>query len=277
MSGAVGPIGPTGADGATGPTGPTGASAYELAVDNGFDGTEDEWLASLQGATGPTGPTGADGPVGPTGADGATGADGPIGPTGADGPIGPTGADGPIGPTGADGPTGPTGADGPIGPTGADGPTGPTGADGATGPTGPTGTIINPDIAFAANNQSDTITINLTTPTVISLPDDQTLSGITANTGNTEFTVTEAGLYRIGYQVNVVTPESFASMILINGVTYDPSLVDVGGDINTNSSEVFATLTVGDTISLAVLGEPGTLDLSAGSGATLTIQQIGLS
>lgn len=33
--------------GATGLTGPAGKSAYELAVDNGFEGTEEEWLDSL--------------------------------------------------------------------------------------------------------------------------------------------------------------------------------------------------------------------------------------
>jgi hypothetical protein len=29
-----------------------GKSAYELAVDNGFEGTEQEWLTSLKGLTG---------------------------------------------------------------------------------------------------------------------------------------------------------------------------------------------------------------------------------
>ena len=43
-----------------------GKSAYEVAVDNGFVGTEAQWLASLQGAQGPAG---ADGQQGPTGAD----------------------------------------------------------------------------------------------------------------------------------------------------------------------------------------------------------------
>lgn len=39
-----------------------GASAYEVAVANGFTGTEAEWLASLAGPTGPSG-TGPNGPV----------------------------------------------------------------------------------------------------------------------------------------------------------------------------------------------------------------------
>ncbi len=45
-------------------------SAYDIAVENGFVGTESEWVASLEGATGPQGATG------PTGATGATGAPG---------------------------------------------------------------------------------------------------------------------------------------------------------------------------------------------------------
>jgi len=43
-----------------------GYSAYEIAVQEGFEGTEAEWLASLQGAQGQTGATG------PSGADGTT-------------------------------------------------------------------------------------------------------------------------------------------------------------------------------------------------------------
>ena len=35
-----------------------GMSAYQIAVKNGFEGTEAEWLASLKGATGTTGATG---------------------------------------------------------------------------------------------------------------------------------------------------------------------------------------------------------------------------
>lgn len=35
-----------------------GRSAYQVAVDGGFEGTEEEWLASLVGPIGPQGPTG---------------------------------------------------------------------------------------------------------------------------------------------------------------------------------------------------------------------------
>lgn len=64
--GGTGPTGATGAVGAPGPTGPTGLSAYDEAVQQGFTGTIDQWLADLQGPTGPTGPTGPAGATGGT-------------------------------------------------------------------------------------------------------------------------------------------------------------------------------------------------------------------
>lgn len=48
-----------------------GKSAYEVAVENGFIGTEEEWLASLVGATGATGAQGPQGETGPQGPSGS--------------------------------------------------------------------------------------------------------------------------------------------------------------------------------------------------------------
>lgn len=72
-AGADGAPGADGADGAQGPAGVDGASAYEVAVANGFVGTEVEWLDSLVGAQGETGPQGVQGPQGETGPAGADG------------------------------------------------------------------------------------------------------------------------------------------------------------------------------------------------------------
>ena len=65
QSGPEGAPGPPGADGAPGadsnvpgPDGADGKSAYEIAVENGFPGTEQEWLDSLVGPEGPEGPGG---------------------------------------------------------------------------------------------------------------------------------------------------------------------------------------------------------------------------
>lgn len=73
---------------AQGVPGVRGASAYEIAVENGFDGTEKEWLNSLvgsDGAAGPAGPVGPKGDIGPTG---------PMGPQGIQGPVGLSGEKG---------------------------------------------------------------------------------------------------------------------------------------------------------------------------------------
>ena len=97
-----------------GDDGKDGKSAYEIAVENGFDGTEEEWLESLQGqdATAPTveiddfgywvingTPTnvkavGTDGKDGKDGVDGKDGIDGTDGKDGVDGEDGKDGVDG---------------------------------------------------------------------------------------------------------------------------------------------------------------------------------------
>lgn len=53
--------GPPGPAGTPGKDGRDGKSAYQLAVDGGFEGTEEEWLASLKGADGGQGTAGAPG------------------------------------------------------------------------------------------------------------------------------------------------------------------------------------------------------------------------
>lgn len=48
-------------DGKDGAAGQDGKSAYEVALDNGFEGSEAEWLESLHGADGQKGDNGKDG------------------------------------------------------------------------------------------------------------------------------------------------------------------------------------------------------------------------
>ena len=68
--------------------GKDGKSAYQIAIENGFVGTEIEWLESLKGADGKDGINGKDG------ADGLPGKDGIDGQNGADGQDGVNGSDG---------------------------------------------------------------------------------------------------------------------------------------------------------------------------------------
>jgi hypothetical protein len=69
-----------------GEIGPEGKSAYQVAVANGFTGTEEEWLQSLKGEQGPVGPQGPQGPQGPEGPQGPQGEPGPQGEQGPAGP-----------------------------------------------------------------------------------------------------------------------------------------------------------------------------------------------
>lgn len=129
-----------------------GASAYAVAVDNGFVGTEVEWLASLVGADGQDGSDGQDGDVGPVGQQGPQGIPGdqgevgPQGPNGADGDDGIQGIQGVPGNDGQEGPQGEPGIDGQDGAqgeTGSQGPPGNNGAQGIQGIQGPAGTDGN--------------------------------------------------------------------------------------------------------------------------------------
>ena len=71
--GEEGPQGPQGEQGEQGPAGEDGKSAYEIAVENGFEGTEEEWLESLHGSDGSQGQQGEAGPQGDQGEKGDDG------------------------------------------------------------------------------------------------------------------------------------------------------------------------------------------------------------
>jgi hypothetical protein len=187
--------GQNGADGADGADGDDGISAYQVALNEGFVGTPEEWLESLigpQGIQGPQGVKGDDGDIGPQGpqgtqgtqgiqgipgADGADGTNGTDGVDGLDGDsayevavfegfigteaewllslVGPQGAQGPQGIQGfpgddvADGAQGIQGIQGPQGIQGIQGPAGNNGADGIDGADG-----VDGDSAYeiAVNN-----------------------------------------------------------------------------------------------------------------------------
>lgn len=250
--------GPTGATGATGATGPAEGPV---------------------GVTGPTGPTGADGPTGPTGAAGPTGT---TGPTGAQGPIGPTGATGATGPTGAVGATGATGATGSAGAngvvgvagiTGAAGAAGATGPTGASGPTGATGPNLTSTAGFAANTQGSSVLVALG-GSPIPLPNAQVLSpDITANTGNTVFTVATAGTYQISYHVNTTVALLMGTRLVINGVNSIPSTINPVVSTSNFENQIKVTLPANSTITLQLFTTiAGTAILvSGGAGASLTI------
>ena len=244
--------GPTGATGATGATGPAEGPV---------------------GVTGPTGPTGADGPTGPTGAAGPTGTTGPTGATGATGATGPTGAVGATGATGATGSAGANGVVGVAGITGAAGAAGATGPTGASGPTGATGPNLTSTAGFAANTQGSSVLVALG-GSPIPLPNAQVLSpDITANTGNTVFTVATAGTYQISYHVNTTVALLMGTRLVINGVNSIPSTINPVVSTSNFENQIKVTLPANSTITLQLFTTiAGTAILvSGGAGASLTI------
>ena len=96
-TGAAGKDGRDGTDGAAGRDGVNGASAYEIAVQHGYSGSETAWLESLHGADGAKGDTGVAGAKGEKGDTGATGAKGEKGEKGDPGSTGAAGKDGAAG------------------------------------------------------------------------------------------------------------------------------------------------------------------------------------
>ena len=120
-----------------------GYSAYEIAVQNGYVGTEEEWVASLKGRDGTVSfealteeqraslkgdpftysdftPEQLEALKGPKGDKGDVGPQGEAGPKGDKGEVGPKGDTGERGPQGPKGDKGDEGAQGPIGPKGED-------------------------------------------------------------------------------------------------------------------------------------------------------------
>lgn len=115
----------------SGAQGIQGLSAYQVAVQHGFEGTEDEWLISLKGEKGETGPKGDKGDTGEKGATGERGPrglQGERGLQGVQGEKGEQGIQGPVGPKGEQGEQGIQGIQGPQGEPGPQGPKGDTGS-----------------------------------------------------------------------------------------------------------------------------------------------------
>ena len=174
--GAQGPQGEPGPAGKDGQPGQPGKSAYELAVDQGFSGTESQWLESLK--KGPAGPQGQPGKDGKNGIDGKDGKSAyelakEQGFEGTESEwlkslVGPEGHQGPQGLPGKDGKNGIEGPQGPQGLPGKDGQNGKDGKDGLTPTfkfspvvTLPAGSEAKADLT---KNDDGSYTINLSIP-----------------------------------------------------------------------------------------------------------------
>lgn len=180
IQGPQGPIGPQGVTGSAGKDGVDGKSAYQVWLDSGNVGSEEDFLNSLVGPQGPKGETGLQGEIGPQGIPGNNGADGKDGISAThswNGTVltitsasGTSSADlkGDKGDRGPQGIQGTKGDKGDIGPQGPKGETGPQGDKGDTGDKGDDG--FSPIANVTQTQSGATITItdkNGTTTTEI--------------------------------------------------------------------------------------------------------------
>jgi len=139
--------------------GADGASAYEIAVENGYTGTEAEWLSSLKGEKGDTGEQGLQGIQGEKGDQGEPGAPGEKGERGEPGTPGEKGE------RGEKGEKGDAGTPGKNGVNGKDGTNGINGKDGVDGYS-PIATVTETDtgatITITDKTGTTTATVNST-------------------------------------------------------------------------------------------------------------------
>ncbi|MFQ7451159.1 MAG: BclA C-terminal domain-containing protein [Flavonifractor plautii] len=106
------------------------------------------------------------------------------------------------------------------------------------------------------------------------LPNAQVLSpDITANTGNTVFTVATAGTYQISYHVNTTVALLMGTRLVINGVNSIPSTINPVVSTSNFENQIKVTLPANSTITLRLFTTiAGTAILvSGGAGASLTI------
>ena len=193
---------------------------------------------------------------------------------GATGPTGAAGATGPTGPTGLTGATGAAGAAGPTGAAGVTGPTGATGPTGITGPTGPDGPNPTATAGFAANTVGTSLTVALG-GALIPLPNAQLFSAdITANAANTEFTVANAGRYRISFHVNTTAALLMGVRLLINGINLGAATISPVAAVSSFENEIEIDLPANAVLSLQIfpVAVAGTAVLiNGGAGASLMI------
>jgi hypothetical protein len=136
------------------------------------------------------------------------------------------------------------------------------------------GSTYGPNTGFAANTTGQTLIFVLGSVTV-PFPSAQNLGdSITVNGANTVFTVVTPGRYRISYGINTTAAAVVTSQVLVNGVanpglTFTPIL-----SVSRYAAEAIVTLPANATISVTLTGVLGSIILTGGQGAGLTIQRV---
>ena len=111
--------------------------------------------------------------------------------------------------------------------------------------------------------------------TPIPLPNEQVLpSGVTANPGNTVFTVAEAGTYQISYHVNTTLALPMGTRLVINSISHAASTIAPKIDTSRFENQITVYLPANSTISLQMYPMTlagGAVLVGGGAGASLTI------
>lgn len=301
--------GGSGGGGGQGPQGPPGAdgdSAYQVWLDQGNTGTEQDFLDSLVGPQGDTGPQGNTGPQGDTGPQGIQGIQGNSGNDGDSAyqvwlSLGNSGTEqdfinslqGPQGDTGPQGIQGIQGDTGPQGPQGDTGPQGPPGSGGGgsadlvtaddTGFTQISGAnvqavlaSIDTDLATKADLNSPDLTGAPTTPTPVTSSNDTTIASTAFVKAALQALYPVGSLYFNGSDgTNPSTLLGFGTWtkhaegrVIIGHSTTDPDF-DTVGDLVGNK---IITLTIGQ---LPAHGHNLSIDADGAHTHTLSIVSAG--
>lgn len=212
-------VGPAGSPG---PAGANGLSAYEMALANGFVGTEADWLASLVGPQGDNGANGADG------VDGADGLDGASGQSAYELAV----ANGFVG-TEVEwlaSLIGQQGDAGPMGPQGIQGDAGPQGPAGATGPGVPSGGTTGQVLAKASSTDLDTVWVDLA-------------AGGSDSASNAAIVIPRTGSYigAITLFSNGATGNSVAHSLRLSGIRFanDVTVSTIGLRFNATAAGIY--------------------------------------
>ncbi|NII26573.1 hypothetical protein HB364_15905 [Pseudoflavitalea sp. X16] len=138
-----------------------------------------------------------------------------------------------------------------------------------------TSDLLGASSGYAGNTTGAVIPV-LLTGTDVALPSAQNLGAdISVNGANTNFTVANAGRYRIGYNVNITAALLVSSRILINGTPNTSLTIQPVAGTTWQHAEAIVTLSAGDVITLQLFGLIGAATLLGGSqGAGLIIQRV---
>ena len=110
--------------------------------------------------------------------------------------------------------------------------------------------------------------------TNVPLASNQRFNNVTVDGSNTNFTINNAGIYRIDYNINTNSTTTASAGLLINGTPEPSSSVTPSTAVTKLQAFTILTLAAGDVINLQLYGLIGSVTLQSGQGAGISIQKI---